>query len=503
MNKSLKKIIILSSVGIISLSAVACGGGSKSEGTTEVKTADTAKTVKLDPSKPTNVTVWNYYNGDQLAAFETLVSEFNDTVGSEMGIIVTSVSQGSIDNLATCLNDALSGKVGAQDVPTMASIYSETAYELEKEGYLVNLDDYFTTDELDQYIQNFISEGRMTEDGDLVIFPVSKSTECFVANETDWKAFEDATQVSISSITSIEKLVEAAEKYYEWTDSLTPDLAEDGKALYGRDSVSNYVFVGAKELKHELFTVDGEGVKVDMDKATFRKLWDNYYVPFIQGYFTKEASYRSEDMKTGKILALTGSTSGINYVPTAVTASDDTTHDITVAIEPQLLFEGADAVSVQQGAGYGVMKSSEEEEYAAVEFLKWFTDAERNLTFSANSGYSPVKVEANDVEKIKANFAEKEDTVKNKNIMESLIISSEIFENQETFNSRSFDGIKEIRDLLGNTLSDTASADRAKVVEAIASGTSRSDATAPFMTDEYFDSWYNALVDSVNSIIAK
>ena len=42
-----------------------------------------------------------------------------------------------------------------------------------------------------------------------------------------------------------------------------------------------------------------------------------------------------------------------------------------------------------------VVKSDEKREYASVEFLKWFTDAQRNLQFSTESGYLPVKKEAN------------------------------------------------------------------------------------------------------------
>ena len=34
----------------------------------------------------TDITVWNYYNGDQLESFNRLVSTFNETIGKEQGI---------------------------------------------------------------------------------------------------------------------------------------------------------------------------------------------------------------------------------------------------------------------------------------------------------------------------------------------------------------------------------------------------------------------------------
>ena len=46
-----------------------------------------------DPAEPVNLTVWVYYNGDQLESFNQLVAEFNDTTGREKGIIVDSYSR--------------------------------------------------------------------------------------------------------------------------------------------------------------------------------------------------------------------------------------------------------------------------------------------------------------------------------------------------------------------------------------------------------------------------
>ena len=34
-------------------------------------------------ASPTELTVWTYYNGDQLDSFNRLVEDFNDTVGKE------------------------------------------------------------------------------------------------------------------------------------------------------------------------------------------------------------------------------------------------------------------------------------------------------------------------------------------------------------------------------------------------------------------------------------
>lgn len=174
----------------------------------------------LDKDNPTTVTVWNYYNGDQLNAFTNLVDEFNDTVGEKEGIVVKSVSQGSIDNLATALIESVEGKVGADDVPSLAAVYSETAFILNNKEALIPLDSYFSKDELSEYIPGFIDEGRLGSEDKLYLFPVSKSTEAFVVNETDWSEFAKATGIESSGIKTYEDLTAAGKAYYEWTDSL-------------------------------------------------------------------------------------------------------------------------------------------------------------------------------------------------------------------------------------------------------------------------------------------
>ena len=59
---------------------------------------------------PVSLTIWHYYNGSQQVAFDTLVEEFNSTVGREKGIFVESYSQGSVSDLETAVRASISGK---------------------------------------------------------------------------------------------------------------------------------------------------------------------------------------------------------------------------------------------------------------------------------------------------------------------------------------------------------------------------------------------------------
>ena len=456
---------------------------------------------KLDPKNPVTVTVWNYYNGDQLSAFDKLVEEFNASVGAEKGVVVLNVSQSDISTLADSLLDSVEGKAGAQEKPMLAAVYAETAYILNQSGALEPLDGYFTKDELSAYVPGFLDEGRFGEKNELFLFPILKSTELFTANQTDWEPFATACGVTLDSIQTKEALAAAAKTYYEWTDGLTPDVPEDGKALYGRDSVANYVYVGSYQIGHELFKVDNGKLTVDLDRATFRTLWDNYYIPFINGYFGAYARFRSEDCKTGKILALTSSSSSVGYLPTAVTLADDQTHDIATYESKDLPFAGAvNAAVTQQGASYCMLKSTPAQQEAAVLFLKWFTEPDRNLTFAMMSGYSPVTLKANNREAITAAYGDVT-TAKGQNVLGALLISADSFSGGVAYATRPFKGSKEVRTLLGDALEQTAKADREAVAAAIAAGTSRADAVAPYETDAYFDAWFDGLKAQVEAAV--
>lgn len=452
----------------------------------------------LDAKNPVTVTIWNYYNGDQLDAFDKLVEEFNRTVGAQKGVVVVNVSQSNINTLADSLLESAQGKAGAQPKPMLAAVYAETAYILDQANALEPLDGYFTAEELNAYVPGFLDEGRFGEGNKLMLFPILKSTELFTANETDWEPFAKATGIALESVKTKEQLAAAAKKYYEWTDSLTPDIREDGRALYGRDSVANYIYVGSFQLGHELFKVDNGKLTVDLDRDTFKTLWDNYYIPFINGYFGAYARFRSEDCKTGKILALTSSSASVGYLPTAVTAADDTTHDISTYESQDLPFAGAvNAGVTQQGASYCLLKATPAQMEGAVTFLKWFTQGERNLSFAMMSGYSPVLREENAKEAITKAYGGDPLTAKGKNILNALLISAESFSAGTPYATKPFKGSKEARAILGDALENVARNDRQAVVDAIQAGASREEAVKEFSSDEYFDAWFTALCEQV------
>lgn len=455
----------------------------------------------LDPKDPVSLTVWHYYNGSQQAAFDTLVEEFNDTVGRELGIYVQSYSQGSVPDLETAVRDAINGKVGADDMPDIFSSYADTAYEVEQAGALANLSDYLSQEDLEKYVDSYIEEGRIAANGSLRIFPTAKSTEIMMLNRTDWEPFAQATGASLDELATIEGVAATAKAYYEWTDGLTPDVPGDGRAFYGRDAVANYFIIGMQQLGVEIFHVENGAVTLNTDKEALRRLWENYYVPMVKGYFGAYGSFRSDDVKTGDILAYTGSTTSAMYFPDQVEL-EESSHAIEYLVLPAPMFEGGRPYAVQQGAGMVVSKSDLRHEYASVEFLKWFTQPENNLEFGCVSGYLPVLKEAGSIQRLDQAIADLELSVAPKTY-DCLATVFEEMEGVTLYTNKSFQNGSAARKVLEYNLSDQAAADRAEIVQAMALGMSLEEASADYVSDAAFEQWYEAFCGALSAAVNK
>ena len=455
----------------------------------------------LDPKNPVTLTVWHYYNGSQQSAFDELVKEFNDTEGREKGIYVEGFSQGSVSDLETAIRASINGDVGADSMPDIFSSYADTAYEIEQSGALANLSEYFDEKELEQYVDSYIEEGRIADDGTLRIFPVAKSTEIMMLNKTDWEPFAKDTGASLDDLATIEGVASTAKAYYEWTDGLTPDVPGDGRAFYGRDALANYFIIGMQQLGVEIFQVENGKMTLNVPKEELRRLWENYYVPMVKGYFGAYGSFRSDDVKTGELLAYTGSTTSAMYFPNQV-EQDDNTYSIDYMILEAPVFEGGQRYAVQQGAGMVVSKSDNQREYAAVEFLKWFTQADKNLQFGCVSGYLPVLKEANSIEKLDQVIAEKQLEVAPKTYDCLVSVFGEM-EQISLYTNKSFQNGSAARKVLEYHLSDKAVQDREAVEKAVGEGQDLEEASAPFVSEEAFESWYASFCEALNAAVGE
>ncbi|HHW23781.1 MAG TPA: extracellular solute-binding protein [Clostridiaceae bacterium] len=341
----------------------------------------------LNPNEPVIISLWHNYGGQMEKTMNQLVDEFNATVGNEKGIIVNITSVSSSSALFDKLVASAEGDPGSSELPNITTGYPKSALVLLKNDKLVDLKEYFTEKELDEYMPKFINEGIVS--GKLAVFPTAKSTEVLFLNKTLFDRFSEATGVGIDSLSTFEGISRAAIMYHEWTDSLTPDIPNDGKAFYVADSWFNIAQVGLHQLGDSFFA--NENIEYS---ENFKKIWEPFIEASVKGGFAIYDGYSSDLAKTGDIVCSTGSTAGILFYGNAITYQDNTTIEVEYEILPYPVVNGGKKAAIQRGGGMIVTKSTKEKEYASAEFLKWFTAPEQNIKFVSETGYLPVTKKA-------------------------------------------------------------------------------------------------------------
>lgn len=406
---------------------------------------------KLSKSNPVNIVIWHHYLGEQKVSFDKLVEEFNSTVGAGSGITVKAYSMDNTGDIHAKLLSAAEQEPGSMEFPQMATAYPSTAYTLYKMDKLIPLEKYMTKKELDEYIPSFLEEGRLTENSGLIIFPIAKSSEILYVNYTFYKQFlneynssDPPVQLTEEMLSTFEGIQQTAEAYYSWTDAKTPDIPNDGKALFGCDAVSNLGIVAYRQLGADFFVINSDNSgEIDLNNPVMKTFWDSYYVPMVKGYYGAYSFYRSEDVQTGDLLMYTGSTAGASFFPKTVTYSDNTKYDVELKAIPYPTFKDGKKVTVQQGAGVIIAKSTPEKEYASVVFLKWLTEPERNIDFVLKTGYLPVTASARDM--LENRISERKINDLNENVVKVLETTLKMMKTYEFYTYRPFDASDEIR----------------------------------------------------------
>ncbi|KUO77097.1 MAG: sugar ABC transporter substrate-binding protein [Desulfosporosinus sp. BRH_c37] len=442
----------------------------------------------LTPSKPVTVTVWHYYSGHIKDKFDVKVSEFNETIGIERGIVVDAQSLGDVQQLADAVFDAANKNIGSQPLPDIFMAYPENAFRIQRVTELVNLDELFSKDGLERYRAEFLEEGRFGKDQKLRILPIAKSSEILYINKTFWDLFSKKTGADVQTLSTWEGLAEVAKKYYEHT----------GKAFLGIDSNANYMLLSAMQLGNEMYTFKDDSVRLNFPVVVARNIWNYYYVPYIKGYFKKNGRFSSDDAKTGSVIAYTGSTAGAGYFPMEVTVHQGEVYPIEPMTLTYPYFGSGKSYAFQQGAGMCVAKSDKAHEYASGVFLKWFTEPKQNIEFAVSSGYLPVMNESLDKERLYEEIKKSGTSGAITNMIETTL---QMLETRRLYYDKPFKGSYEMRLLLDSHLYNKISRDLELLDKRVASGEKREKVIESFVSESQFERWYQQITKEASLIL--
>lgn len=332
---------------------------------------------------PTTITVWHVYGGQTDSPLNDLIDEFNQTVGKEQQINVQVTSVSNSNTIHELVLAAANGEPGASELPDIFSSYPKTVMALPDDSILVDYQDYFSEEELSAFLPAFVEEGTVNDR--LVVLPVAKSTEIMFINQTIFDRFSQATGVTLEDLGTWEGLFQAAEAYAAWTDGLTPDVPGDAKSMFVHDYYFNYFQVGAESLGEDFFNGD----ELAFGPA-FRTAWDPLAEAALKGGVWLKSGYATESIRTGDSIVSVASSASILYYSDVVTYPDNTSEEITIVSRPCPVFENGENLVMQRGVGFCTVRSTPEREQAAVTFLKWLTEPERNVEFVTQAGYMPV-----------------------------------------------------------------------------------------------------------------
>lgn len=338
--------------------------------------------------EPITLTIWHVYGGQTDSPLNDLIDEFNGTEGKKEGI---KIQVGMVSNTNTIHEEVLKAAnkdPGAAKLPDLFISYPKTVLAMNDSGILADYHDYFSENELKDFIPEFLKEGEI--DGRLLVFPVAKSTEILFVNKTIFDRFSADTGASMEQLTTWEDLFDLADTYYEWSDAQTPDVEGDGKSMFVHDYHFNYFQLGVESLGTDFFNGD----KIVYDTSEFGQVWEPYARAAIEGGIWLNEGYATEPLRTGESIVSAASSASVLYYEDIVTYSDNRSEPIEIIARPVPVFKNGGKLVMQRGAGICLTKSDPEREEAAAKFVKWLTEPEKNVQFVTSVGYMPVTEKA-------------------------------------------------------------------------------------------------------------
>lgn len=454
----MKKILVTALCTMLAITSIGCGNK---------KEVDDQYNL-LSKDEPITVTLWHYYAGSALETLTKNTDKFNETIGDEYGVKVQIVSKPSIGDLEIELSESAQGVVYAGEMPSMFLAYADKILELQELDVISDMNLFFSDEDKSLLIDDFLDYGVINDEQ--VMLPVVKSTEVLYLNDTYFNEFSEIAGYSYEDLLTWEGLLEVSKSYYDYTDGLTPNLENDGKAFFGMDSINNFITVSSMQKGQDIF--DYENGKANLDETALREIFDYYMEAWAFCYMDGAAKYRTDDIRSGDLLAFIGSSAGFVYMPDWIEVDGDK-EDIIWSVSQYPFYKEADHRVVSQGAGIAVSKISDQQQQACALFLNYFW--EDNISFAIESAYVPVTKE----------FLEMDDDTKStmydkheldESSVEVYELVAEQIEEGMLYQSMPFEGSYTVRTEIGYSFENTANDLREKANQYLMNGMSREEA---------------------------
>lgn len=453
----------------------------------------------LDRNDPVMIEIWTYYNSRSQEVLDRYIKKFNETEGVEKGIIVSQAAYGSIDALTDALRSASTDAGGSSGMPDLFITYKGIASTLPNKSELVDFHRHLTKEEIDAYVDVFVKTGSMPEEpSEFRMFSIDKASEVLMINQTAFDVYRDLGIIDYDDLTTYESMAEAARRYYVFTDEQT-ETPHDGKALYGANSLINVVWVSMAEMGHPITRYEDGMEKFDIDKASFRRIFDYILLPYIRGHYDNVAKFITDDIRSGQVLVGQSSTSSTPFFPAEVLQSNGKMTEVEGRVMGTPGFEGTDQYFLIQGGGVFAYERNEKTIAASVEFLKWITNEENALDFAISKSYLPALEKMFRSEKIDLAYREKKI---DRLTAEMFLLLLKLFEERMPYEPSATANYETIRKELSDYIGTSWKNGRAEYFKMLEER-GEEETLRHFTSDAYFEHWYAGIQNILTRVRMK
>lgn len=338
------------------------------------------------------ITWWHSNSGVLQEATDSLVKEFNETVGKENNITVEALYQGKANDVLVKLK-AVSADTNRSEYPDIVQLDATGVIDVASTDFITYIDDLAKKNNDDlKFLQENIKVSMEYKDK-LIGMPFNSSAILYYYNKT---LFDEK---GLNPPTSIDELI-----------AIAPELVEkDSKGNITRYAFSNIpttyelcAFIGNQngvsyitdmENGH-LGTPTKTVFKEDGTLSFFLTKWKALYVT---GALENASSGVSSSFVAGKTASYLASSSNL----TTVIKNINGRFELGVAPLFKVDENNDNGVNVGGGALFAIDKDDDKRDEAIWLFLKFATSKEEQLKWSMKTGYLPVNKDTYEMDEYK------------------------------------------------------------------------------------------------------
>lgn len=341
----------------------------------------------------TTVVFWYSLEGVNADTIKGIVDDFN---ASQDKIFVDAQYQGAYDD---AINKLKAAGMGQLPCDIVHSYEIGTRFIIDS-GWIVPIQEYIDKDGWDTSVIEPNLLAYYTVDGRINSMPFNCSTPLMYYNKT---AFDEAGITEVP--TTVDGILEIAEKlttynadgtidrygfifsnygwfFEQWTGKMGRQYVNNGN---GRESYATQVMFGENGAALDIF-----------------KMWEKIaacpYTYYVERGGTSAARAAFVAGKTAIFLASTANLAG-------VLSNVGGAFEVGTAFFPYVNPDDKGGVSTGGGTLWMIDSGDEAKKQASFEFIKFCVNPENQAKWSANTGYFPINVNAQDTETFKANLA--------------------------------------------------------------------------------------------------